>query len=133
MKRFELFFFISLVFSLLFFGCPVKEITLPEEVTPIQISVEYEGYANPEELDLQIGRNYAFISKDGKDYAAIVRDAYLFMEDVETHFPVRANENTMPRTFTVKKPEKTEFVFQIYCITDDKWPDAPPRIIIGAQ
>lgn len=49
---------------------------------------------------------------------------------VEKDYKVRANDSTQPTYFTVKSAAILENVIEIYCITDDNWPDAPPRIII---
>jgi hypothetical protein len=134
MKLFILFFFIALVASFFYFGCKQQEvIKLKGGTSPIHLSTKYENYINLEDLNLKINSTYAFVSEDGKDYAVIVRNAYEFIEKVENHYTVRANENTQPRYFTVKTPKSSEYVIEIYCITDDSWPDAPPRIIIKVQ
>ena len=131
MKHFEIFFFLFLVASFLYFGCVQQEvIKLPDGVNPIHLSTKYENYLNLEDLNLRVNSIYAFVSEDGKDYAVIVRNAYKFMENVEKHFIVRANENTQPRYFTVKNIENSECLIEIYCISNDSWPDAPPKIII---
>lgn len=131
MKHFAIFFFLSLVASILYFGCAEKEvINLQEGATAIRISTEYKQYINPEDLNLRINSVYAFVSEDRKDYAVIIRNAYEFMEEVENHYIVRANDNTAPKYFTVMNPRNSEYVIEIYCITDDSWPDAPPKIII---
>jgi hypothetical protein len=131
MKHYAIFFFLFLVASFLYFGCVQQEvIKLPEGVNPIYLSTQYENYINPEDINLKVNSVYAFVSEDGKDYAVIVRNAYEFMEEVEKHCIVRANENTQPRYFTVKTPQSSEYVIEVYCITDNSWPDAPPRIII---
>jgi hypothetical protein len=135
MKHIILFFFLSLVVSFFYFGCKqqVQVIRLNEGVSPIRLSTKYQNYINPEDLNLKVKSTYAFVSEDGKDYAVIVRNAYEFMNEVEKHFKVRANESTLPSYFTVKNPVKFEYVIEIYCVTDDSWPDAPPRIIIRTQ
>ena len=131
MKHFVIFFFLFLVASFLYYGCVQQEvIKLPEGVNPIRLSTNYENYVNPEDLNLKVKSMYAFMSEDGKDYAVIVRNANEFMDEVEKHYKVRANENTQIRYFTVKDPRNAEYIIEIYCITDDNWPDAPPRIII---
>lgn len=134
MKHFAIFFFLYLVSSFLYFGCFQQEvIRLPEGVNPIHLSTKYENYLNLEDLNLRVNSIYAFVSEDGKDYAVIVRNAYEFMENVEKHFIVRANDNTAPKYFTVKNPIMSEYVIEIYCISDDSWPDAPPKIIIANE
>jgi len=131
MKHFEIFFFLFLVASFLYFGCVQQEvIKLPDGVNPIHLSKQYENYINLEDLNLKVNSRYAFVSEDRKDYAVIVRNAYEFMENVQKHFIVRANENTAPKYFTMKNPKMSEYVIEIYCISDDSWPDAPPKIII---
>ena len=135
MKHFILFFFLSLFASFFYFGCTQQsgEIKLEDGASPIRLSTRYEYYINPEDLNFQLDSTYAFVSEDGKDYAVIVRNANEFMEEVEKHYIVRANQTAQLRYFTVKSPRIIEIVIEIYCITDDSWPDAPPRIIIVAQ
>ena len=135
MKHYALFFFLYLFASFFYFGCVEKgeKIELTKGASPIHLSTEYENYINLNDASLKVNSMYAFVSEDGKDYAVIVRNADEFMEEVEKHYIVRANENTQLRYFTVKNPRNSEYVIEIYCITDDNWPDAPPRIIIVVQ
>jgi len=63
----------------------------------------------------------------------IVRNAREFMDDVEIHFTVRTNDTGALKYFTVSDIGQGEYVFEIYCITENKVPDAPPRIIIHAD
>lgn len=135
MKRFILFFFLFLVVSFFYFSCTQQggKIELTKGAIPIHLKTEYENYIKPEDSNLRVNSIYAFVSEDGKDYAVIVRDANEFMEEAELHFKVRANSNTQPGYFTVKDPKKFEYFIEIYCLTDDNWPDAPPRIIVVSQ
>lgn len=135
MKHLVLFLFLSLLISFFYFGCKqqVEEIKLTKGASPIHLSTKYVNYINTAEANLKVNNTYAFMSEDGKDYAVIVRNAYKFMENVEELFIVRANDNTQPKYFTIKNVENSEFLFEIYCISDGNWPDAPPRIIITSQ
>jgi hypothetical protein len=135
MKHFALFFILSLVASFFYFGCktPVDTIKLPEGVSAIHLSTKYNDYINPSDLGLRVNSKYAFVSEDGKDYAVIIRNASQMIDEVEKDYKVRANDSTQPTYFTVRNVDISEFVIEIYCITDDNWPDAPPRIIIVSQ
>lgn len=134
MKRFILFFFLFLVACFFYFGCSqIGEIVLIPGANPIHLSTKYENYINLEDLNFKVNSMYAFISEDGKDYAVIVRNANEFMADVEKHFKVKANAITQPKYFTVNNAEISKSIIEIYCISDDSWPDAPPRIIIVSQ
>ena len=78
-----------------------------------------------------IGSTYYFIPEDENDYVVIIRDANKFMEEEELHFTVRALGAV--KYFTVKEKGQGEYIFEIYCITDDTVPDAPPRIIVRSE
>lgn len=132
MKHTVLLLLLSVIASFFYFGCTQQmgEIILTEGAIPIHLRTEYENYINKTDLNLMVNSKYAFVSDDGKDYAVIVRNAYEFMEGVQKHYIVRANDNTQPKYFTVKIPKLSEYVIEIYCITDDSWPDAPPKIIV---
>ncbi|MCU0415383.1 MAG: hypothetical protein MUE91_13450 [Ignavibacteriaceae bacterium] len=135
MKHFVLFFFLSLFASFFYFGCSTTGglIPLPTDVIPIHLSTEYNNYINPSDLGLRVNSKYAFVSEDGKDYAVIIRNASQMIDEVEKDYKVRVNDSTQPTYFTVKNVDISEFVIEIYCLTEDNWPDAPPRIIIVSQ
>ena len=131
MKQSVLFFYLFLILCFLYNGCTQQ--IIPPGVEPIRLALKYNNFANPEDLTLDVKHTYVFKSEDGNDYALIIRNANEFMVDVAKHFTVRANETGAPVTFTVSNPGSGEYEIQIYCITDNQWPDAPPKIIVRSE
>ena len=135
MKKIAAFFSLFITVSILYYGCSQVEqtIILREGTDPIRLSTEYDSYVIPEDLELERGGTFAFQSEDGKDYAVIMRNANDLMEEVELNFVVRANGTAAPKYFTVNKDAPDEFIFEIYCLTNNSVPDAPPKIIVNER
>jgi len=96
----------------------------------LNLDTKYENLVDKPELDLSHGDTIIFISKN-YDFGLIIRNAKDFLEIDDTHLTVRANSYLEPEIYIVKEePIKGEYMYEIYCITKNKWADAPPRIII---
>jgi hypothetical protein len=137
MKKIAVFFLLFLLVSVLYNGCTQREEEIKSPPPPgadsIRLSTNYLHYVNPADTVLFERSTYYFKSEDGKDYIVIIRNASDFMDKIENHFTVRANEAGTIKSFTVIDIGNGEYEFEIYSITDDKVPEAPPRIIIRRQ
>jgi hypothetical protein len=82
-------------------------------------------------LDVSPGDTIQFESEDG-DFAIYIINAISFLSIKEPDLKERVNAaTTISPVYTVQMPTvEEEIIYSVYCITDNNWPAAPPRIII---
>ena len=100
----------------------------------IKLNADNQYFVSEEPIDLKLDPDepLEFISEDGKQYALIIRNAKDFLKIEKDHLTEKFLDESPKRDF---KQDVTpdEYSLDIYCITDDSWPDAPPRIIVHTR
>ncbi len=87
--------------------------------------------AIPSDVGLSPGDTLQFVSING-DFDILITDAYKFLKIKEDDLKIRLDSSTNPQSdkFIVRGIKEYKDEFNIYCISNNSWPDAPPRIII---
>ena len=103
-----------------------------QDVQVVQLNCKTDLIANPPEIELSPGDQLQFVAVSG-EFAIFIEDAGYFLEidaaDLQIHLD--SSENPKSSIYRVRKRvTDMTITYTIYCISDDKWPDAPPRIII---
>jgi hypothetical protein len=80
------------------------------------------------------GDTLQFVTDKG-EFAIFIQDAVNFLKIRDTNLKVHINKSTNPESDMfivrdVKAESDIKVVYSIYCISNDSWPLAPPRIII---
>jgi len=91
--------------------------------------------AKPTQIVVSAGDEIQFIADNG-EFAIFIDDAALFL-DVDTpaiQIHLDSKKNPTSDKYVVRSIDSDLIItYTIYCITDDTWPDAPPKIIIRAD
>ena len=94
------------------------------------------NFANPRLIELKAGESFQFKAIDG-GFDILIRGAGDFIENINGDLRIKidsSSNNPLSEIYKVKDRVKDEVkTYQIYCITNNSWPDAPPRIIIVSQ
>lgn len=100
----------------------------------IELNKEKENFVNELRLDVSPGDSIQFKSVNG-DFAIYIINAISFLQIKEEDLKARVNsKNPESEIYLVKTAtDKIEYIYSIFCITSNSWPDAPPRIIIVSQ
>jgi hypothetical protein len=128
MKRF-LFLIIFLLAGGLFSNVLAQKLQL------ITLDKKDSYFVKPRPIVLAPGDTLKFKSIDG-EFDIYVPDAINFLKIKETNLKVRVNSKTNPESSIYVLREKVAdsiITFSVYCITNNSWPDAPPKIIIVNQ
>lgn len=102
----------------------------------IELNAESKNFVDQLRLDVLPGDSIQFKSTGG-DFSIYIIDAINFLSIEDRDLKVRVNsddpENTQSLVYIVQKAivDRPEIPYSVYNITDNSWPDAPPRIIIG--
>jgi len=125
-----------LVLCVLFFMLGILSDTVAQDKPSLKIVSldQKDGFlAKPSEIALSPGDTLQFVAKNG-DFDILIRDAYKFLKIKEDDLKARLDSSSPTEAksdkYIVRKVEGIETVYQIYCISNNSWPDAPPRIII---
>lgn len=109
--------------------------TLAQELRVITLDQSEDQFDVPVKIVLLPGDTLQFKSVNG-DFSINIKDAYKFLKVREDNLKIRVNSagNNASDLYLVREVDTDiEVTYSIYCISDDSWPDAPPRIIIVAQ
>ena len=100
----------------------------------IELDISNENFVNQLRLDVSPGDLIQFKSAKG-DFAICIINAISFLSIDEQDLKVRVNSSTPEsEIYAVQTPtDEIENIYSIYCITNNSWPDAPPRIIITVK
>ncbi|MBK9097733.1 MAG: hypothetical protein IPM14_06300 [bacterium] len=100
----------------------------------IELDKEKENFVNELRLDVSPGDSIQFKSVNG-DFAIYVINAISFLQIKDEDLKARVNsKNPVSEIYLVKTAtDEIEYIYSIYCVTSNSWPDAPPRIIIVSQ
>ena len=90
--------------------------------------------AIPSDVGLSPGDTLQFVSING-DFDILITDAYKFLKIKEDDLKIRLDSSTNPQSdkYIVRGIKEYKDEFNIYCISNNSWPEAPPRIIIQVQ
>jgi len=125
MKRLS---FLILLFTLFSVFNGVAQVT-------IYLDKDDDLLAKPSSIVVSPGDSIQFKATDG-DFDIYIVDAIRIFKIKEPDLKVRVNSASNPESpFYVVRDidEYIEKRYAIYCITNNSWPDAPPRIIIVSQ
>jgi hypothetical protein len=110
-------------------------VAIAQDVQVVQLNCKTDLIANPPEIELSPGDQLQFVAVSG-EFAIFIENAGYFLEidaaDLQIHLD--SSENPKSSIYRVRKRvTDMTITYTIYCISDDKWPDAPPRIIIKSS
>jgi hypothetical protein len=110
-------------------------VAIAQDVQVVQLNCKTDLIANPPEIELYPGDQLQFVAVSG-EFAIFIENAGYFLEidaaDLQIHLD--SSENPKSSIYRVRKRvTDMTITYTIYCISDDKWPDAPPRIIIKSS
>jgi len=123
--------FLSILFSLVcFFNTAVAQ-----ELHVITLDQNNSSFVSPLPIVVLPGDTLKFTSING-DFTIYIKDAYKFLRIREDNLEIRLNSagTASSEPLVVRAVDSdAEVTFSIYCISNDSWPDAPPRIIIVSK
>ena len=102
-----------------------------EKDTIVTLDSDVADFANPFAFKALVGDTVQFVSING-EFAILIRYADKFFLDVGHTIKIHLNDGDVSEMYFVKSelPIDTEIKYEVYCITQNRWADAPPRIII---
>lgn len=126
--------FLSILFSLVcFFNTAVAQ-----ELHVITLDQNNSSIVSPMPIVVLPGDTLQFIAISG-EFSIYIKDAYKFLKIREDNLEIHVNsaggagEDSSDLYVVRAVDSDAEVTFSIYCISDDSWPDAPPRIIIVSK
>lgn len=123
-------FLLTLLFTVFFLNT-----TLAQELRVITLDKTVDQFDVPVKIVLLPGDTLQFKSVNG-DFSINIKDAYKFLKVREDNLKIRVNSagDDASDLYEVRSVDTDmEVTFFIYCVSDDSWPDAPPKIIIVSQ
>jgi hypothetical protein len=105
------------------------------QVQIISLDKDDDLLAKPSRVVVSPGDTIQFKAVDG-DFDIYIVDAIRIFRIKEADLKVRVDNITNPLSdfYVVREiDEYIEKTYAIYCITTNKWPDAPPKIILSAK
>ena len=124
-----------LIFLLvLFFALCLFYTSNAQELVVITLDQEDGLFAIPSEIVLNPGDSLQFVSVNG-DFGILITDAVKFLKIKDANLKIRVNSSTDPDSdiYVVREIKEFETDYSIFCISNNGWPLAPPRIIIVSQ
>lgn len=90
--------------------------------------------ANPSEIALIPGDSLKFVAVNA-DFDIRIKNAVSFLKIKVVDLKIRINSTTKPESdiYIVRQVDGIDNSYDIYCISNNSWPLAPPRIIIKVQ
>lgn len=134
-KRLQ-FFFVVLFSLVCFFSSAIAQPS-ESELKIITLDQDDGLSAVPSRIVVYPGDTLQFKSVNG-DFDIYIIDAISFLEMREADLKERVDSATKPESkkYIVRRIDDDSDItisYAIYCISQNRWPDAPPRIIIVAQ
>ena len=128
------------LFVILFTVCFLQTAIAQDEESELKIITldQDDGLlAIPSRIVVYPGDTLQFKSING-DFDIYIIDAISFLEMREADLKERVDSSTKPESqkYIVRRIDDDSDItipYAIYCISQNRWPDAPPRIIIVAQ
>ena len=126
MKKLTLIFAVILFTGLLF----------AQEVadTTIRLDMGTKDFATPWQIALDAGDKIQFKTTGG-EFAILILNAYEIFENDEANVTILLNSDSPEsQIYTLKRVEADIVkMYYIYCITNNTWVEAPPKIILDAR
>lgn len=116
----------------LFFITGIFSVAIAQDLQVVHLNCETDLMANPPQIQLSPGEQLQFVADNG-EFAVFIEEAGYYFEIDAADIQIHLNSSGNPKSsiYRVRKnAAEVELTYTIYCISDDKWPDAPPRIII---
>jgi len=100
----------------------------------IELDTTNKYFVNELRLDVKPGDSIQFKTING-DFAIYIVNAISFLSIKEPDLKIRVNAlNPKSKIYEVKTvSERIEYIYSVYCISNNSWPEAPPRIIINTH
>ena len=129
--------FLSVLFSLI---CFISTAVAQDSDTPslkiVYLDQDDGLLANPSEIVLIPGDSLKFVAVNG-DFDILIDDAVLFLRIKVSDLKIRLDSNDPNKAeseiYIVRDIEVSDEEYSIYCISNNSWPAAPPRIIIQSN
>lgn len=124
-----------LVLSVLFSLVCFFNTAIAQQLKVITLDQDEASFAIPLKMTLFQGDTLQFKSVNG-DFSIYIQDAYQFFRIREDNLEdqVSSSGTALSGTYLVRRINSTtEVTISVYCISNNSWPDAPPRIIIVSQ
>jgi hypothetical protein len=106
-----------------------------QDLKIIHLDCSSDLLAKPAQIVVSSGDEIQFIADNG-EFAIFIDDAALFLDidtaDLQIHLDSKKNPTSDKYVVRSIDSDRT-ITYTIYCITNDTWPDAPPKIIIRAD
>ncbi len=131
------FLFLVILFSLICFFSTALAQEEESELKIITLDQDDGLSAVPSRIVVYPGDSLQFKSING-DFDIYIIDAIRFLEIEEVDLKVRVDssaesESPIYKVRTINDDSDVTISYAIYCISQNRWPDAPPRIIIVSQ
>ena len=99
----------------------------------IEIDTISSDFAEPRSIDVGAEEQIQFKTK-GAEFAILIMDAYEIFDTDEVNIEILLNSDSpVSAIYTLReRATKVEKYYIIYCITNNKWIDAPPKIVLNA-
>jgi len=129
MKQFS--FLLTLFFVLGIFSTTFAQVSKPV-LHKINLNQGLDSLARPSVMVLSPGDTLQFVAEKG-DFDILIREAYKFLQiqsdDLRLHLD--SSSSAQSKKYVVRKISNyLETTYSLYCISNNCWPAAPPRIII---
>ena len=119
-------FAVSIVTALLFSGTIFAQII-------IQFDQDAEATFKERIIVVPPGDSIQFVTSNG-DFAIYDYQAILYLDiDINNLTVLITDESPESPVFHIRKLKNDDYEFIFYCISNGKWPEAPPKIIIRTQ
>ena len=108
----------------------------PQELRKIYLNKDDGLFTHPSRIAVFPGDSIQFVAVNG-DFDILLKTAneMFVTEDAERKIRINSSSNPNSEILILREQEieLTRYYYQIYCITNTSWPDAPPKIIIVSQ
>ncbi len=128
-----------LVLCVLFFMLGIFSTTFAQVTKPtlrkINLNQKLDSLASPSVMVLSPGDTLQFLVEKG-DFDILIRGAYKFLQiqDDDLRLRLDSSSSAQSKKYVVRKISNyLETTYSLYCISNNIWPAAPPRIIIKVQ
>lgn len=125
----------SIVLTILFLLICSFTTAIAQDVKTIVLSQENTMLVSPSKIVLRPGDTLQFEAEDG-EFAICIWEAIRYFDIDQYDLKLRINSatNRLSDEYTIKgDADADEVIYVIYCISNNSWPDAPPKIIVVSK
>jgi len=128
MKKLSVLFALALIISLAY---PTEAQYRIPKLIIITLNQDSASLATPSVANLVPGDTLQFIAVNG-DFDILIRDAYQFLriKDDDLKLRLDSSGDAFSDKYIVRNIKEYKTDYNPYCISNNSWPLAPPRIII---